>query len=221
MANDKNNVPQSSQDYGETRRDLWPFWNRIPKLLEELEQRTKTLSGTVADSVSGGPFAKDPYAQKEEKAKQVAKVESRLNQHLTLVTEAIARYRHQLKLIHADGQTLQGEESKHTYCETEEKLLPCIRHAVDDRKHVVYLLKRVRLTLEIAGTKKRPPEAPQEREPIGKGPTLKSPAPKTPTNRTSPGINGGDRFPLGPKLSIRDRIPNNEVGDMLSTGPLQ
>ena len=214
---------QSSRDQQELK-DLWQKVNQVEGQIKNLDSKTSILPRVDEDGGSECPFAEDLYAQKEEAERELTKGIQKLEGFLPVLDREIARCRNNMNRIKADASSLNRQEAKNGYSQAEKQQRYQYQKNVEDRKKVLFVLKKANLALEIAQSKKFPGRKPQRSSPFGKGPTTMEPSPPRSTKPppyAPPVRSPGGTFPLGPIVSNPGPQLGGEVGGILSTGPLK
>ena len=214
---------QSSRDQQELK-DLGPKINQVESQIKNLDSKTSILPRVDEDGSSECPFAEDLYAQKEEAEQELINGIRVLEGFLPVLEREIARCRNNLNRIRADASGLNRQEAKNGYSQAENQQKYQYQKFVEDRKNVLFVLKKANLVLEIARSKKYPGRQPRRSSPFAKGPATEDsslPRSTKPPPYAPPVRSPGGTFPLGPVVSNPGPKPGGELGGILSTGPLQ
>ena len=184
----------------ESEKTMWgdDLRAEIAKISEQVNRLESTLT-SLPYSVEYGSsewfFAKNLFAQKEGFEQEVTSKLDWLRECLTDLEQYIEQCRGNLEIITSDAALLNLQEPKESYLQAEEEQENEYRRTSHDRDAVDELISRSEAVLSVSQTRKFPVEKPKLQAPF-----LTSAAPPVP--------------PPQP------RGLNNEINDLLDTGPL-
>ena len=220
-------IMNRKENESEQREKAYNNLNRISeeaeKCMKELESRTSYLPIVEQDGSSECPFAEDLYAQKEEAEDKFRDLLSDLNGQIPLLTDDIVRHRRNLKQISSDKEKLTTPQPKGSYSSAEQQLQSDLHRALRIQSRVGDILKRAKLALEIAESKKFPGRKPQRK---GFSPGASAPASPIPLREPvavmpPPVMFPGGVLPAGPVVSSPGPALGGPTGGLLSSGPLK
>ena len=199
--------------------DLARKRGNVNKYIEELEKRSSHLPLIEENDKSISPGTEDSYAQKDEAVLKLKGAVRTLEKSLPILNKAISRRQHNLDITRSDSERLILEDAQDHYLAAEEELGKQLRKLMGQRKSMNDVLKRARLALEIAESKKLPGGKVPQRKETGDGTSESVPTiAKTPA--TPPMRGPGGILPVGPVVGIPKPPLRGETDGLLSIGPL-